>query len=279
MCIQGGDILKKALTDKLAILLVSILLGVSAQAADAPDLSWISKLVGKSSSDVFSDPRWKELVQKQLPAVKLDLGASKGRVPVADSLSALLSGPPDDVVATQGLVRVSACRQHSCDEKAAVLMDPAAHRMTFALVHYFFGDDHSNEPLLLVASNGSAPAPEQVRAVEAWLTEKGIKPTVRRYLRPSGEVVNLDAPSKETLEGMVGFDWLKPTKAKCEPFKSMGISDPAICWLGTSDTPFGGEAVKGKWYRCKPSSKVEFFVFPSKEACQGQLDTMNANGD
>jgi hypothetical protein len=262
---------------RLAILLASALLGSPAQAAEKADWSWISQYVGKSSNDVVWDKRWKEQLRKELPPVKLALGASKGPAPLIDSVQALLGGPPDDVVATKGLVRVSACRQHSCDEKAAALFDPAAHQVTFALVHYFFGDEHSEKPMLLVVSSGPAPAPEHLAAVEAWLAEKGIKPEVRRYLRPSGEVVNLDGPSKETLEGMFGFDWLKPSKAKCEAFKALAIPDPAKCWLGDSN-PFG-LAVEGKWFRCKTSSKVEIFLFPSQKSCQEHLETMQANGD
>ncbi len=96
-----------------------------------------------------------------------------------------------------GLVRLSACRPHDCPEKGMAVFDPSSHRVTFALVHFIFGDNAvvSDQPMLLVVSNGPAPPPEQLAVVNAWLDEKGVKPGIRRYLRQSGEVVDLDAAS------------------------------------------------------------------------------------
>jgi hypothetical protein len=271
---EGDRTLIKTRACQLAILLIASVLSFSVRADDSGDWSWISQSVGKSSSTLFVDSRWKELVRKQLPPAKLSLGTSKGRAPIADSVLALLSGPSDEVVTDKGLVRISACRLHSCTEKAAVLFDVPSHRVTFALVHYVFDQSSGEEPMLLVASNAPTLEPGHTAVVEAWLAEKGLKPTIRRYLRPSGQVVNLDAPAKETLESMFGFNWLKPSTAKCEPFKSLPIKDPATCWR---DEGSFGLPVAGKEYRCETSSKNAFLMYSSQKICQEHLETMQAN--
>jgi hypothetical protein len=243
---------------------------------DGADWSFIAQAVGKSSSTVVGDGRWRPFLKQQLPAIKVDLGVFRRAVPLVDSVAELLGGPSDDTISTNGLVRLSACRRHSCMEKAVVLVDVPGHRATIALVHYKFGDESSDsEPMLLVASRTPAPAPEHLAAVDAWLAELGLKPGIRRYLRPSGEVVNLDGPAQEALDGMFGFDWLKPSKAKCVPFKALAIRDPATCWLGAGSSFL---PVEGKWYRCVVS-KAEFLLYPSQKVCQEQFETMQANGD
>ncbi len=267
----------KARTIQLAIFLTSSVVGLSAGAADSSDWSWISQSVGKPASTVFFDPRWKPLVRTLLPKTRLSLGASKGRAPIADSVFALLSGPSEDVVADKGLVRISACRQHSCPEKAAVLFDVPSHSVTFALVPFMFNDERASDaPMLLIASNAPTPDPRHVAAVEAWLAENGIHPRIRRYLRPSGQVVNLDAPAQQALETMFGFNWLKPETAKCRPFKALPIKDPATCW---PDEGAFGIAVVGKEYRCDTSSKDAYLLYSSMAICQEHFETMQANAE
>jgi hypothetical protein len=51
-----------------------------------------------------------------------------------------LGGPPDDIRKIEGtsLFFASACRYHSCDEKAAVIYEDAEHVISFGVIHYCF---------------------------------------------------------------------------------------------------------------------------------------------
>jgi hypothetical protein len=260
---------------RLLGLLVLILPGHRAAARDGVEWAWIAESVGKSSNGVVTDGRWRSLLRELVPPVKLDLGLARRAIPVADSVVELLGGPADDVVLAKGLVRVSACRQHSCPEKAVAVLDVTRRQATLALVHFKLGDQAvESEPMLLVVANAPAPPPGHLAEIEAWLAEKQLAPKVRRLLRPGGEVVNLDAPAMETLEAMFGFDWTTPARVRCAPFKALRIADPATCWLG-GDTSF--LPVDGKWYRCQVK-KAEIMLYPSEKVCQAQLETMQANG-
>jgi hypothetical protein len=81
------------------------------------------------------------------------------------------------------------------------------------------------------------------------------------------------------LVGQVGFDWLKPDKARCVPIddrmarKLAGLG--ARCRRRDASEGFDGMA--GNWVSCE-AGKAEWLVYADKKTCQEQLETMRANG-
>ena len=68
-----------------------------------------------------------------------------------DQVSAVLGGPPDEPVNfSDGLVRFSACRGHSCDEKGAVVLTTEGEIVAVGVLHYDISRTRSGHPMLTI---------------------------------------------------------------------------------------------------------------------------------
>ncbi len=94
---------------------------------------------------------------------------------MSDQVLEGLGGPPEDIKRIEGLslFMASACRHHSCPEKAAVVLRDSTHPVAFGVVHYACFHGHaeatcSEQPSLLILSKGSAVKPEVKEAIVDW---------------------------------------------------------------------------------------------------------------
>ncbi len=94
---------------------------------------------------------------------------------VSSQVSAGLGGPPDNVQKIEGtpLFLASACRPHSCDEKAAVVFRDAGSLIAFGLVHYPCLEestkvDCSKHPILSILSKGKQAVSMVIAAIVDW---------------------------------------------------------------------------------------------------------------
>ena len=75
-------------------------------------------------------------------------------------------------------------------------------------------------------------------------------------------------------EGSYGFDWHKnPNSVHCDPVSKALIKQFKKCDI--TDGSFGGDPVKA--YQCTVSSKSEYLVYATKEACVKSLETEKSN--
>ena len=95
---------------------------------------------------------------------------------LSDQVAAGLGGPPDAVVriGSSPLFLASACRAHSCMEKAAVIFKDPEHLIAFGVVHYPAcldkrpKPDCSDHPSLSVLTRASSVDPEVRETLVDW---------------------------------------------------------------------------------------------------------------
>lgn len=98
---------------------------------------------------------------------------------ISEQVLAGLGGRPDAIrpVGKSALFIASACRQHSCEEKVAVVLQDTAHLVAFGLIHYscvedFANVDCANRPMLSILSKGRPVDPKVREALVEWSTEQ-----------------------------------------------------------------------------------------------------------
>lgn len=79
------------------------------------------------------EPAFRKALYRFLGPGRASLLYANGKI--ADQQFSVLGGPPDDAVRVAGLYRFSACRQHSCPEKGAVLLEPSGKIVATAILH------------------------------------------------------------------------------------------------------------------------------------------------
>ncbi len=120
------------------------------------------------------------------------------------------------------------------------------------------------------APSGDAPAEAKAPAPEPSAADAG--PTAAA----DGAVLEPSA-----LVGQYGFDWLQPDpeKAKCveldDRLAKKLATKKATCRRRPASESFDGQA-GGEWASCR-AGVVEWLVYPTKEVCQVELETMQAN--
>lgn len=94
---------------------------------------------------------------------------------LSDQVLAGLGGPPNDIVRIGGsrLFLASACRAHSCMEKAAVVFKDPGHLIAFGVVHYACFDkpskpECSDHPSLAVLTRASPLDPQVRQTLVDW---------------------------------------------------------------------------------------------------------------
>lgn len=80
------------------------------------------------------------------------------------------------------------------------------------------------------------------------------------------------APSAP-VAGSFGFDWLKPTSARCVALPQATLDAFASCEY-KKDGTFG---LRDPAFVCRKSARSEYFIYASKAVCQRNLETMEAN--
>lgn len=134
-----------------------------------PEVSWMLGYQGKSTNQFIWDARTKKLVNSRIPAE------------LADHVLESLGGPPDPVrVVDERYVSTSACRPHSCTEKAFLWVDT---NTGVGLGAYYVPQ------VLMIGSNGlSARAipPKARQALINWLTEQNLQTTSAEFIGPAG---------------------------------------------------------------------------------------------
>ena len=120
------------------------------------------------------------------------------------------------------------------------------------------------------AKSADAPAEAKAPAPEASAADAG--PTA---------AAGSAALEPSSLVGQYGFDWLQPDpeKAKCveldDRLAKKLAKKKATCRRRPASESFDGQA-GGEWASCR-AGKVEWLVYPTKEVCQVELETMQAN--
>jgi len=163
-----------------------------ASGVKASPFAWLLDYAGKSTNSAVWDKRFKKTLEAVAPPFTKDLGMGKQETLTA-TLREFIGGPPDDVaVEDKRFVTLSACRAHSCPEKAWLWIDLERNAALGALVHYIYGDEAMTDaPQLLLFSKQLEPgqAPDNaLRRLDAWLKDNGLVVTTRRYVGPSGEL-------------------------------------------------------------------------------------------
>ncbi len=82
----------------------------------------------------------------------------------------------------------------------------------------------------------------------------------------------------ETVVGQFGFDWLKPSKAKCAAVTAEAAAKFKSCiYNGAGET--GSFTGKADFTACKTGEKSEYMIYKTKARCEEELATMQANGE
>jgi uncharacterized protein len=158
---------------------------------DEPGLAWLLNYAGKSTNEVAWDPKFKRLLEAVTPPFSKDLGMGKEDT-LAATVREFIGGPPDDArVEDKRYVTLSACRAHSCQEKAWLWFDLEEKGGVGALVHYIYGKDVSEaQPDLLLFSMRYGPGqfPEKARlALRAWLRDNDLLIRKTRFVNAKAE--------------------------------------------------------------------------------------------
>jgi len=78
--------------------------------------------------------------------------------------------------------------------------------------------------------------------------------------------------------GKYGFDWLRPTKAKCAAITDQNLAGVKSCTHSDANSP-GSFTGKKDYYTCRVSKASEYMIYSSQSRCKEELDVMKANGD
>ena len=123
----------------------------------------------------------RNLVSKQ----KYYLGMTKGREKETLSyhLLEVLGGPPEKVSEKNGVINISGCRAHSCDEKGLVWIDTQLNNQIFVINHYFYNSSqYLPEGNLLIFSNDFSTTNELPKQFKTdflnWLKDNKIEKKV-----------------------------------------------------------------------------------------------------
>ncbi|EXI65047.1 MAG: hypothetical protein AW08_03500 [Candidatus Accumulibacter adjunctus] len=73
--------------------------------------------------------------------------------------------------------------------------------------------------------------------------------------------------------GSFGFDWLRPSSARCSVISETALKDFRSCEYHADGT-FG---LRDPAFACRRNEKSEYLVYESKAACVRNLETMKAN--
>jgi uncharacterized protein YecT (DUF1311 family) len=143
---------------------------------ESDSFSWMLGYKGKSTNEFIWDSRTKRLVNTRLPAE------------LADHVLESLGGPPDPVYfVEERYVSTSACRPHSCTEKAFLWVDT---QTGVGLGAYYVPE------ALLIGSNGlsASTIPPKVKlALINWLTDQNLQTASVDFIGPSGSRTALSA--------------------------------------------------------------------------------------
>ena len=126
----------------------------------------------------------RNLVSKQ----KYYLGMTKGREKETLSyhLLEVLGGPPEKVSEKNGVINISGCRAHSCEEKGFVWIDTQLNKQIFIINHYFYNNSqYLPEGNLLIFSNDFSTTSELPKQFETdsltWLKDNKIETVLVRH--------------------------------------------------------------------------------------------------
>lgn len=167
-----------------AVLAASALLTATAY-ANPKKIDWLLPYVGKSSSDLAWDPKFKPLLQSSIPKQSHAIFGRKA-TPLSDAAIEMLGGPPSDVKQDGKAVYFSSCRAQSCDEKSLFFADTADSSVTIALVHFIWKGAYKSQPDLLVISSGSTLPKNFKSTIKNWLGREKISPQVTRLVNSTG---------------------------------------------------------------------------------------------
>jgi hypothetical protein len=121
-----------------------------------------------------------------LLSLKDAMGGTSGNyfvpnTPVAIQFAFGLGGPPSKTIPnSDGTFLISACRYHSCQEKAAVVADKSGKVRTAALIHFachFTAPrqiECAHEPGLTIFSLVSKPSEIDIAAMRGWAKQYGV---------------------------------------------------------------------------------------------------------
>lgn len=157
--------------------------------------AWLLAFAGKSTNTVVWDPRFKKTLAEATPAYIQDLGMGQPAA-LSATVREFIGGPPDEErVEAKRYVTLSACRAHSCPEKAWLWFDLEEKASVGALAHYIFGKETTDEqPDLLLFSMRYEPGqlPEKALAsLRAWLRENNLQVRKTRFVNAKAQAQEL----------------------------------------------------------------------------------------
>jgi len=81
-----------------------------------------------------------------------------------------------------------------------------------------------------------------------------------------------------TVVGKFGFNWLKPTNARCVAITDAAASAFKTCKHSDANSE-GSFTGKKDYYSCQAGPNNETMIYSTQARCKEELETMQANGD
>jgi hypothetical protein len=78
--------------------------------------------------------------------------------------------------------------------------------------------------------------------------------------------------------GKYGFDWLRPTKAKCAAITDQVAAGFKTCTAADANSA-GSFTGKKDFFTCRVSKTSEYMIYSSQSRCREELETMKSNGE
>ena len=94
----------------------------------------------------------------------------------------------------------------------------------------------------------------------------------------AAQIVLANSVPSSSVVGKYGFDWLRPTKAKCAAITEQAAGGFKTCTQADANSP-GSFTGKKDFYTCRVSKTSEYMIYNSQSRCREELEVMKSNGD
>ncbi|MBN8536077.1 MAG: hypothetical protein J0M15_03400 [Deltaproteobacteria bacterium] len=143
---------------------------------------WVKSSKGKSTNSVIRELKKLNFLKAELPTFREDFGFEKRhkKSSLSDALLTVLGGPPDESISpNENSIVLTACRQHSCDEKGFYFADSKGKTSVMAIIHFIYEGKFDKAPQLFLASKNfkCGEYPDLVKSqIKFWLESKKLNP-------------------------------------------------------------------------------------------------------
>jgi hypothetical protein len=150
---------------------------------------WVQSSKGKNTTSVILELEKLGFLNAELPQFSADFGFEKTnkKSSLPEALMTVLGGSPDDSISPDDhSIVLTACRQHSCDEKGFYWANSKEKTSVMAIVHFVYAGKFDREPQLFLASKNfkCGEYPDVVKSqIKSWLDSKKLNPKKIRCLQ------------------------------------------------------------------------------------------------